>query len=266
MSTRIGGPMGPNFYPSGPSAPNDSTAPAAFEVPLGPVDAGSFRPAPRTVGMGLVGALQAFQPIGDVYEVQPGDSIVGIHASLVNKGLNLDFDTFKRRVRFAQPGIDLDSLVPGQRLSFAEVAPRAPTGAELVKSPIVRKTIEAAWNDSQTHDSNLRHEEGGWLYMNVKTGEVFTHRASSGNKASIDLSVPVQYVDAVLVGTFHTHPHPSSEGWEVGPSFSDVAMEMSRGTPGIIRSDLGYHPYGWERRMSLSGSWAYPGTPERPLG
>jgi hypothetical protein len=142
---------------------------------------------------------------------------------------------------------------------------RAPTGAELIESPIVQQAIEAAWIDSKSNDPAARHEEGGWIYMNVKTGQVFTARAPVGAIASIDLSTPIHYVDSVVVGTFHIHPHPSSEGWVVGPSASDVAMEMSRGTPGIIRSDQGYEAYGWERRTSLSGSWAYPGTPERPL-
>jgi hypothetical protein len=142
---------------------------------------------------------------------------------------------------------------------------RAPTRRELLVHPIVRRAIEQAWLDSMPQDPEQRHEEGGWIYLNVKTGAVFTHRAERGATAQIDLSVPVLYVDSVIVGTFHTHPHPPGE-YIAGPSRSDMEMDESRGVPGIVRSWAGYHAYGCEQRASLEGKTGFfPGTPERPL-
>ena len=129
----------------------------------------------------------------------------------------------------------------------------------------MRDAIEVAWIDSDTASPTGRHEEGGWIYMNVETGAVFTDRVDAGAQAHIDLSQPPHHPGAVIVGTFHTHPNPSAEGWDPYPSVSDQQMEGSRGTPGIVRSDKGYHPYGPERRASLEGNWFFPGTAENPL-
>jgi hypothetical protein len=171
-----------------------------------------------------------------------------------------------RRIRCNHPGIDVRSLRVGTVLDLRAATLRAPTRKELIASPIVRRAIEQAWIDSQPHDPVERHEEGGWIYLNVRTGEVFTHRAPLGNCAEIDLSRPVLYVDSVIVGTFHTHPHPPEEKYELGPSRTDEEMDGSRGVPGIIRSHAGYHAYGCERRASLRGRTGFfPGTPDRPL-
>jgi hypothetical protein len=171
-----------------------------------------------------------------------------------------------RRIRFNHPGIDVFALRLGTVLDLRSPQPRAPDRRELLASPIVRRAIEDAWKDSQPFDPDARHEEGGWIYMNTKTGEVFAHRALNGVSASIDLSVPTLFVDAVIVGTFHTHPHPLEERYELGPSRSDEEMDESRGVPGIVRSHAGYHAYGPERRLSLEGHTGFfPGTAERPL-
>ena len=157
---------------------------------------------------------------------------------------------------------------PIPSLDFARHLPirRAPTRKELIAHPIVRRAIEQAWLDSKPDDPERRHEEGGWIYLNVRTGAVFTHRAALGKCASIDLSSPVLYVDSVIVGTFHTHPHPPDGSYLEGPSRSDEQMDRSRGVPGIVRSWSGYHAYGCERRESLVGRTGFfPGTPERPL-
>jgi hypothetical protein len=64
-----------------------------------------------------------------------------------------------------------------------------PTADELLQSQSVIEALELAWIDSNTEDKNFRHEEGGWIYMDLATGDLSVERAPSGESASIDLGV-----------------------------------------------------------------------------
>src|SRR5437899_2925693 len=84
-----------------------------------------------------------------------------------------------------------------------------------------------------------RHEEGGWIYLHVKTGELAVRRAPSGLQAELEIGNPPLLSDFVIVGTFHTHPNPTAEGWDPAPSDADEAVHGRLGVPGLIRTDQG---------------------------
>ncbi|HEY3395967.1 MAG TPA: hypothetical protein VGK58_24910 [Lacipirellulaceae bacterium] len=136
---------------------------------------------------------------------------------------------------------------------------QAPTAAELLNEPVVHQALEAAWKDLLADDPVRRHEEGGWIYINIPTGEIFARRASAGTQTILDLTVPPPVPDAVVVATFHTHPNPSAEGWEPGPSAADTQSAWLLGVPCLIRADNGVHTTGPPlRRGGLSGGPGYP--------
>ena len=131
----------------------------------------------------------------------------------------------------------------------------APTAAELLKQPIVQKAIEQAWNDSHPADSVRRHEEGGWIFFDTTTGEISVLRQVAGQPAAIDLDLPPTVPGSVIVGKFHTHPNPTSEGWESRPSPQDRIVDEMHGVPDLIRADDGIHFSGPEsRRGGLAGN------------
>jgi hypothetical protein len=45
-----------------------------------------------------------------------------------------------------------------------------PTAAQLMNDPVVAQELAQAWVDSQPGDAANRHEEGGWIYMDLATG------------------------------------------------------------------------------------------------
>lgn len=138
-------------------------------------------------------------------------------------------------------------------------APTAPTAADLKNDPKVKKAMDEAWKDSNPDDPKKRHEEGGWIYMNTTTGEISVIRQSSGEQASLNLSKPPAVDGSVVVGKFHTHPNPTSEGWDPGPSSGDVRVDAIHGVPDLIRSDNGTHVSGPDsRRGGLGGGGGFP--------
>jgi len=63
----------------------------------------------------------------------------------------------------------------------------------------------------------------------------------------------------IVVGVFHTHPNPSGEGWEPGPSEADCYADERDGVPDLIRADNGIHVSGPEsRRGGLGGGPGFP--------
>ncbi len=103
-----------------------------------------------------------------------------------------------------------------------------------------------------------RHEEGGWIYMDVVSGALSTRRAASGATAGIDLTMPPILAGAVVVGKFHTHPNPAGE-WETGPSTADLRIDAVHGVPDLIRAEDGIHFSGpTARRGGLTGGPGYP--------
>jgi len=135
----------------------------------------------------------------------------------------------------------------------------APTADELLQSVIVMEALERAWTDSEPADANRRHEEGGWIYFDLTTGELSVERAARGDDSSIDLANPPLLAGKVVVGKFHTHPNPSAEGWEAGPSLGDRVVDAQHGVPDLIRSDQGIFLCGPDaRRGGLGGGTGYP--------
>jgi hypothetical protein len=136
---------------------------------------------------------------------------------------------------------------------------RAPTAADLLNHPMVRQAIEEAWRDSLPDEPMNRHEEGGWIYLETTTGEIQIRRAAPGRQAEVILENPPEIRGAVIVGVFHTHPNPTAEGWDGGPSEADRRADDRDGIPDLIRADDGIHVSGPEsRRGGLDGGPGYP--------
>lgn len=136
---------------------------------------------------------------------------------------------------------------------------RPPTAAELQNDPLVQMALEEAWIDSQADDPLNRHEEGGWIYLDVTTGRLTIQRAPAGVQASVDLRNPPLRAGSVVVGKYHTHPNPTSEGWNPGPSAQDRALDARHGVPDLIRADNGVYVSGPDsRRGGLAGGPGYP--------
>jgi hypothetical protein len=75
----------------------------------------------------------------------------------------------------------------------------------------------------------------------------------------LDLSAPPLVPNSVVVATLHTHPNPSVEGWEPGPSTADTQSAWDFGVPCLIRADNGVYLSGPDsRRGELTGPPGYP--------
>jgi hypothetical protein len=163
-----------------------------------------------------------------------------------------------------QHGLDHHEVADGAWFGSDTPAPapastlQAPTASELTANGIVTAAIAASWTDSQVADATNRHEEGGWIYMDTTTGAITTRRAPRGGGASINLWNPPEVTGSVVVGNWHTHPNPTSEGWEPGPSGADLTNQGRRNVPGIVKADDGLHTFGANRRASLSGNPGFP--------
>lgn len=134
---------------------------------------------------------------------------------------------------------------------------QVPTATEL--HPTVQRALEAAWVDSLPGDPLNRHEEGGWIYLDITTGAMTIRRAPAGAQAMLDLNTPPLVPGSVVVATFHTHPNPSAEGWQTGPSTADTQSAWLLGVPCLIRADDGIYTTGPDsRRGGLTGGLGYP--------
>jgi len=136
---------------------------------------------------------------------------------------------------------------------------QAPTSTELLKNPEVQRALEQAWADSLADDPALRHEEGGWIFCEVAKGAIMTKRAPSGKRAGMDLGSPPIEPGFMVVGTFHTHPNPTADGWRSGPSELDKQTAQAAGVPFLIRADDGDYSTGPDsRRGGMAGNPGYP--------
>src|SRR5262249_38815620 len=134
-----------------------------------------------------------------------------------------------------------------------------PSKSDLLDDPVVQAAMDHAWIDSETSDPARRQKEGGWIYMDTSSGMLGIRRAPSGVGDSIDLGAPPEIVGSFVVGTFHAHPNPVSEGWEPGPSIDDEIAAALSGVPWLIRAENGYHSTGPEsRRGGLAGNPGFP--------
>ena len=135
----------------------------------------------------------------------------------------------------------------------------APTVAELEANPVVQVAFAAAWADSLAADDHLRHEEGGYIYVNTLTGDVAVRRASPGVRDELQLSTLPVIPDFYLVATYHTHPNPIALGWNPEPSVEDRQEADDSGVPWFIISELGVFVTGPDRRVGgLNGPMGYP--------
>src|SRR5205809_277389 len=98
---------------------------------------------------------------------------------------------------------------------------KVPTASELCNDPLVMRALQEVWVDSLPGDPAQRHEEGGWIYVELVTGRISTIRAPSGSRSGLSLANPPTVAGALVVGTFHTHPNSTAEGWNSGPSRVD---------------------------------------------
>jgi len=136
---------------------------------------------------------------------------------------------------------------------------RPPTNSELLARSEVIQALGEAWTDSLVDDPINRHEEGGWIYLDLSTGAIVARRAPAGTRSRLSLANPPQLLNHVLVGTFHTHPNPASEGWDTGPSTQDERAAHYTGVPWLIRAEDGDYSTGPDgRRGELTGGPGYP--------
>lgn len=136
---------------------------------------------------------------------------------------------------------------------------RPPTATELMNVPLVVQALAQAWIDSLADDPAQRHEEGGWIYIDLSTGDLTIQRAARGLSATIDLSIPSLIPGSIVVGKFHTHPNPSAEGWDPRPSHDDRRVDNIHGVPDLIQAEDGIHLSGpAARRGGLAGGPGYP--------
>jgi len=143
---------------------------------------------------------------------------------------------------------------------MATVPPtQPPTAAALFSDPVVQQALQQAWLDSLPNDPLQRHEEGGWIYMDLASGQLEIRRAPSGQQNRLALGNPPLLTGCVIVGTFHTHPNPTAEGWNPGPSPADQVGAARTGVPWLIRSDRGDFVTGpASRRGGFGGGPGYP--------
>jgi RHS repeat-associated protein len=145
-----------------------------------------------------------------------------------------------------------------------------PTAKELIDHPAVKQAMNQAWAESNADDQQLRHEEGGFMFWDPKTGAIAVVRAPRGGTHEIDLLHPPEYNDKdgkrwALVGNFHTHP------FNPHPSAVDEFHAAQSGYPWIIKHYNKVTPFGPNRRggrlfrtssgkFKFGGPYSYPGT------
>jgi hypothetical protein len=81
----------------------------------------------------------------------------------------------------------------------------------------------------------------------------------SERRASRNRPQPPALAGSVVVGKFHTHPNPTAEGWNPGPSATDQRIDALHGVPDLIRADSGVTVSGpHSRRGGLRGRQGFP--------
>lgn len=167
----------------------------------------------------------------------------------------------------------------------------APTGEEMRTNATVRAGMNVAWANSNSavtiwsaHDPDpalaghacnppvagpppsLAHEEGGYVYMNLITGNLTTRAIPRGAQAAIPFPVAALVADSVAVGLFHTHPNvgacwgaPFLSGADIGVSTHyGLPMLMIGAFPAVANTS--FHAGGVTRRAHLAGTRGGPGT------
>jgi len=136
-----------------------------------------------------------------------------------------------------------------------------PTGKQLMEDAVVKGALEAAWADSNVNASNPDdwRENGGYIFMNVISGQISTTRVPPGNWGRLNLPSPDLKTipeNTIVVGVFHTHPNPAGT---LDCEDHDTQESQLDGVPDVVRGAKGAFPCGVERRLHLAGSRSYPG-------
>jgi len=144
---------------------------------------------------------------------------------------------------------------------------KAPTYSQLIRNRSVRSALNSAWtasNPAVNPPATTQHEEGGWIYMNLLTGNISVRRSPRGAGASINLAGPPTVTNSIVVGVFHTHPN-LGPGWTAGPSPSDIRADTADGIPDIVVGSTDTDPTtfnlfhsGPVRRLHLAGNRGLP--------
>ncbi len=142
-----------------------------------------------------------------------------------------------------------------------------PTYHQLIRNGTVRAALGAAWTASDPAVNPPvvnQHEEGGWVFLNLVTGDISVRRAPRGAGAAIDLTGPPTVVDSIVVGVFHTHPN-LGPGWIAGPSPEDRTIDAADGIPDIVVGSNDIDPATFDlfhsgpiRRRHLAGNRGLP--------
>ena len=150
---------------------------------------------------------------------------------------------------------------------------RFPYLEEIMRDPGVVAALDLAWRDTNadTIPVTTAAEQGGWIYMNLRTGRLTIIRKRNqlgppgrpGENQTGYLSIHLDpcpvVAGSVLVATFHTHPSVPF----TGASDTDRALGTSQGVPGIVRGRNGQYDFtGPERRAGdFASAGRYPGFP-----
>ncbi|HBL61889.1 MAG TPA: hypothetical protein DDZ80_26805, partial [Cyanobacteria bacterium UBA8803] len=144
---------------------------------------------------------------------------------------------------------------------------QAPDYNTLIADPTVQAALTTAWTNSNPAvpgPGTTQHEEGGWIYLNLITGNISVTPQTSGGQAAINLSNPPIVADSIVVGMFHTHPN-LGPGWAPGPSPADQRLDAQDGVPDIVVGSPSppattYYQSGPSRRLHLAGNQGLPGS------
>jgi proteasome lid subunit RPN8/RPN11 len=114
---------------------------------------------------------------------------------------------------------------------------RAPYVEELLRTEIVQQALDDAWHDTHADDSAHGNpqaiEQGGWIYMDVRTGRLTIRRARATSYQHIMLDQPDVVEGSTIVAVFHTHPADPFTG------ASDPDRQLAEGVEGVPSIVLG---------------------------
>jgi len=175
---------------------------------------------------------------------------------------------------------------------------QAPTGDDMIQNATVRAALVAAFAASNaavtiwpTHDPaavgnacnpppagappTTAHEEGGFVYLNLITGDLATRRVVAGGQAALTLTAPAAVANSIVVGGFHTHPNvgacwgaPFFSGADITWSTTNAVPLLMRGAFPAVANQTN-HATG-TARAHLAGPQGLPGVggalaPQSPL-
>ena len=162
-----------------------------------------------------------------------------------------------------------------------------PSGNAMRRNATVRAAMRTAWTASNpaltrwdTPDPadplaphcdpvagavSTAHEEGGFIYMNLLTGDLTTRRVAAGGQAGLILTNPANVNNSIVVGGFHTHPNVGLCWGTPFLSGDDTTWARDNGVPVLMIgahpgvNDVSFHAGGSARRH-IAGDRGLPGA------